>query len=116
MAADDDTVPYIPHADFQRGLPLGRYRVVVNPELARPYVAQRTYIHVISIGVICAGAALALSGQGWAGVAVAAAGVALRRLVRHHAPRILLHLAQNQPAVYDEVTRNGVMEVRAAEN
>jgi hypothetical protein len=39
----------------------------------------------------------------------------MSRLVRHHAPRIVLHLAQNSPAVYEAVTRNGVMEVRRAE-
>jgi hypothetical protein len=34
--------------------------------------------------------------------------------VRHQAPKIVLHLALKDPAVYAEVTTNGVMEVRRA--
>lgn len=109
-------VPYVPHASFREGLPLGRYRVVVNPTLARPYVMQTTRARWLSLFLIVVGAGLALQGQGWAGVVLAGLGVAFSRLVRHHAPRIVLHLAQNNAAVYAEVTTNGVLEVREAEH
>jgi hypothetical protein len=41
---DETSVPYIAHQEFRSGLPLGRFRVVVNPDLAWPYVMQRTGI------------------------------------------------------------------------
>lgn len=112
---DSDHVPFVAHADFRTGLPLGRYRVVVNPTKARPYVMQTTRIRWFAIVLITVGAGLALQGQGWGGLAVAGLGVGLSRLVRHHAPRIALHMAQTSAAVYAEVTTNGVMEVRQAD-
>jgi len=113
-AADDDSVPYIAHGEFRNGLPFGRFRVVVNPALARPYVVQRTRVNGLAMLVIGVGAALALAGQSLVGSVLVVIGIAANRLVRHHSGRILLHLATHNPAVYAEVTSNGVMEVRRA--
>jgi len=41
-------------------------------------------------------------------------GIAANRLVRVQAGKIVLQLAVRDPAVYAEVTGNGVMEVRRA--
>jgi len=41
-------------------------------------------------------------------------GIIANRLVRRQAGRIVLQLAMHNPAVYAEVTSNGVMEVRRA--
>lgn len=112
--AEDDAefVPYIPHDEFRNGLPHGRFRIVVNPALVRPYVVQRTRVNVLAVIVIGAGAVLALSGLAGPGVVLVALGIAANRVVRHQAARIVLHLAARDPAVYAEVTSNGVMEVR----
>lgn len=112
---DDGFVPYIAHDEFRNGLAHGRFRVVVNPTLARPYVVQRTRVTVLAVLVIGSGAALALSGQALAGVVLVALGIAANRLVRHQAAKIALHLALKDPAVYAEVTTNGVMEVRRSD-
>jgi hypothetical protein len=110
----EDRVPYIPHAEFASGLPYGRFRLVVNPELARPYVVQRTRVNVLAITLICIGAALALSGQSVSGAVLVALGVVANRIVKHQAAKIVLHLAQKDEKVYHQVTSNGVMEVRRA--
>ena len=47
-----------------------------------------------------------------AGAALVAVGVVTSRLVRSKAAKILLHLAAQDPAVYGEVTTQGVLEVR----
>lgn len=112
--ADDGFVPYVAHDEFRTGLPHGRFRLVVNPALARPYVVQRTRVNVLAITAIGIGAVLALSGQAAPGVVLVALGIAANRLVKHQAGRIVLHLALKDPAVYAEVTTNGVMEVRRA--
>lgn len=111
-AADDRFVPYIAHDEFRNGLPHGRFRVVVNPALAGPYVVQRTRVNVLAVSSIGIGAVLALSGQALPGVVLVALGILANRLVRQQAGRIVLHLALKNPAVYAEVTGNGVMEVR----
>ena len=38
-----DTAEYIPFEEFRNGLPHGRFRVIVNPKLAAPFVAFRTH-------------------------------------------------------------------------
>lgn len=114
MNADhaEDRVPHVPHEEFRAGLPIGRFRVVVNPALARPYIVHRTRVNALSFSLICLGAALALAGQAVGGLVLVALGIGANRLVRHQAGRLVLHFAQKDPAVYDEVTANGVMEVR----
>ncbi len=109
---DADFVPFIAHEEFREGLPFGRFRVVVNPELARRYVVQRTHVHLLAVALIGGGAVMALSGNAWGGLVLVALGIVGNRLVRHQAGRILLHLAARDPRVYAEVTTQGVMEVR----
>jgi hypothetical protein len=111
---DERFVPFIAHDEFRIGLPHGHFRIVVNPALARPYVVQRTRIKVFAITAIGIGAVLALSGQPVPGGTLVVLGIVASRLVQHQAGRIVLHLATKDPAVYAEVTSNGVMEVRRA--
>ncbi len=113
-APDSGFVPYIAHEEFRSGAAHGRFRIVVNPALARPYVVRRTRIDLLAVLVIAAGAALALAGQAAAGAVLVALGVIANRLVRHQAAKIVLQLALQHAEVYAEVTSNGVMEVRRA--
>ena len=98
-----DTAEYIPFEEFRNGLPHGRFRVVVNPKLAAPFVAYRTHA-----------TPLALVGHVAPGGLLVAAGIGLRWSLKAHAPRILLHLASRVPSVYAQATEHGVMEVRRA--
>lgn len=108
----DARVPHVPHHEFRDGLAHGRLRVVVDPKRARPYVVGRTRIDLLAASVIGMGAVLALAGQAWPGLMLVALGIVANQLVRQQSARIVLHLASADPAVYDEVTGNGVMEVR----
>jgi len=112
VSTNDDPVPYVAHDEFRAGLPLGRFRVVVNPALARPFVVQRTRVDVLAILLIGAGAVLALGGLPWAGLVLVALGIAANRATRWQAGKIALHLAQRDPAVYHELTQGGVLEVQ----
>jgi hypothetical protein len=75
-------------------------------------VVHRTRVNVLAATAIGIGAVLALSGQALPGLVLVALGIAANRIVRHQAGKIVLHLAAKDPAVYAEVTTNGVMEVR----
>ena len=113
-ANEGEFAEYIAHEEFRAGLPAGRLRVVVDPKLARRYVAQRLMLIVVVMPVIGVGLALALTGRTWPGALMVAAGVLLNRVVMWQAPKILLHMALRDPAVYEFVTHNGLMEVRRA--
>jgi hypothetical protein len=110
--AADDTVPYIAHDEFRAGLPHGRFRIVVNPALARAYVIRRTRVDVFAVVSIGAGAMLALGGQPWTGLVLVALGIAANRATRWQAGKIALHLAERDPAVYHELTQGGILEVQ----
>jgi hypothetical protein len=109
-----DAAEYIPFEEFSNGLPHGRFRVVVNPALAVPFVAHCTRATPLAMALIGPGIAAALLGYLWTGGLLVAAGILLRRLVKTQAPRILLHLVTRMPAVYEQATEHGVMEVRRA--
>jgi hypothetical protein len=109
-----DAAEYIPFEEFRNGLPHGRFRVIVNPDLARPFVAHHTRATPLALALVGPGVAAALAGHLWAGGLLVAAGVLLRRAVKAQAPRILLHLAARLPLVYEQATEHAVMEVRRA--
>ena len=104
----------VSHAEFCSGLPAGRFRLIVNPERARKYVRHRLFIIAITLPLAGVGAALALSGQPWTGLALVLAGVLLHRLVTLQAPRILLHLATQDARTYHEAIEYEILEVRLA--
>lgn len=114
MSAESDFAEYVSHAEFSDGLPRGRFRVIVDPKLARGYVRQRLMLMPVVVAMIGVGIALTFSGStGW-GVALVGTGVLLNRLVAWNAGKILLHLALRNPAIYHSAAEGGVMEVRRA--
>ncbi|AMO22563.1 hypothetical protein GCM10027034_29750 [Ramlibacter solisilvae] len=112
--AVQETAEYIPFEEFRNGLPHGRFRVIVNPALAAPFVAHRTHATPLALAIIGPGIAAALVGYPWIGALLVAAGILLRRVIKTQAPRILLHLASHQASAYEQATEHGVMEVRRA--
>ncbi|HUG24654.1 hypothetical protein [Piscinibacter sp.] len=118
MSLQNDAQPaaaeYIPFDDFSAGLPQGRFRIIVNPTLAAPFVSHRTHAAALALALIGPGIAAALVGYpGWGGLLIAA-GIVLRWGIKKQAPRILLHLASRVPSIYEQATEHGVMEVRRA--
>lgn len=104
----------VPYQEFRTGLPLGRFRLIVNPDKARRYVKHRLYINGISIPLIGIGMALGLSKMTVLGLIVVGIGIFLRWIVNKQGPHILLHLAQNDPRVYYESIEYEIIEVRMA--
>lgn len=104
----------VSYAEFCRGLPAGRFRLIVNPERAKKYIRHRLLIVPITLPMMGVGVALALSGYPWAGLVLVAAGVGLNRLVTAQAPRILLHLATREARTYHEAIDYEILEVRLA--
>ncbi|MDP2034040.1 MAG: hypothetical protein Q8K29_11575 [Polaromonas sp.] len=111
--ADDPTVE-VSHQDFKIGLPMGRFRLIVNPERAQKYVKHRLFVIGIALPLLGIGAALALSGYVWWGLPLVAAGALLPRVIKAHAAKILLHLALQDAKTYREAIEYEILEVRRA--
>ena len=114
MNSPADGAEFITFEEFRSGLPHGRFRVVVNRELAHRFVAQRLHATAVALAIIGPGIALALAGYALAGALLVTGGLLFRRSVKWQAGKILLQLATRQPAAYYDATTNGVMEVRRA--
>lgn len=112
MDAATEFAEYVPFEEFRAGLPAGRLRVIVDPKLARRFVAQRLLLIVLLMPLIGLGIALALLGARWTGGLMVAAGVVFHRLLMWQAPQILLHMATRDAKVYEHATQHGLMEVR----
>lgn len=104
----------VSHEEFRRGLSAGRFRLIVNPDKARKFVRHRLFLIAFTLPLAGIGAALALSGHPWIGLALVVSGVVLHRLVTTHAPRILLHLATQDGRIYREAIEYEILEVRLA--
>lgn len=104
----------VSHQEFRVGLPVGRFKLIVNPERAQKYVKHRLFVVGISLPLLGIGAALALSGFFWWGLPLVMVGAALHRVIKAHAAKILLHLAMNDAKVYQEAIDYEILEVRHA--
>jgi hypothetical protein len=102
----------VPHDEFRQGLPLGRYRVVVNPARAQKYVQHRLWIKILILPVIGIGIALGMSGYFWAGLPLVVIGFLAPRLIRKKAAEFLLHLATRDKDIYREAIEYEILEVR----
>jgi hypothetical protein len=106
---------FIPHQEFKTSLPRGRFRVIVNPERAQKYIKHKLFVIGIALPLMGLGAALALSGYPWAGLPMVLIGILLPRVIKKQAPKILLHLTQNDAKTYQEAIEFEILEVRMVE-
>ena len=109
-----DAALFVPHAEFCRGLPAGHFKLVVNPQLARIFIRQRLMLMPMALTIAGVGIALALTGQPWWGLGLVVVAVAVNRLIRHQAAKIMLQLATSSEPTYHEVMAKGILEVRRA--
>lgn len=116
-AAEPETLAVaVPYQEFKAGLPVGRFRLIVNPERAYKYVRHRLYLNGISIPLLGTGVALGLTGYLIPGTIFCVLGFGMRCFVKKEAPKILLHLIQNDAKVYYESIEFEIMEVRLAQD
>lgn len=107
-------VEFIPFNEFKNGLPFGRFRVIVNPKLAQKYIKDRLNAVIVIILMIVIGLALMFNGARWFGAALVIIGFLMSRLIKSQAPKMVLHFATKDPAVYRELLDKEVMSVHRA--
>jgi hypothetical protein len=109
---DSNSAIYVPHQEFKTGLPHGRFRVIVNPERAQKYVKHRLFVVGISLPLLGIGVVLSMYGYLWVGLPMVVIGVLMHRVIKAHAPKILLHLALSDVKTYEEAMEYEILEVR----
>jgi hypothetical protein len=115
-ATEENLAVAVPYDEFKVGLPIGRFRLIVNPDRAYRYVRHRLYLNGISIPLLGTGVALGLVGYLIPGTILCMLGFGLRWFVKREAPKILLYLIQNDAKVYYESIEFEIMEVRLAQD
>jgi hypothetical protein len=113
-AGTEEQALLVPHAEFQRGLPAGQFRVIVNPDRARKFVRHRLLILPVALAVAGIGVALALVGHSVWGLGLVAVAVLVNRLVSAQSAKILLHLASQDEHTYLQAMEFEILEVRRA--
>ena len=99
------------HSEFVSAYALGEIKVEVDPKEAARFISARLLLPLFMMPVLGAGVALALVGWIFTGLAVIAFGIIAPRLIKRSAPHFVFQQALNDPAVYNEVTKSGLLRV-----
>ena len=99
------------HAEFTAAYARGEIKVEVDPKEAARFISARLLLPLFMMPVLGAGVALALVGWIFTGLAVIAFGIIAPRLIKRSAPHFVFQQALNDSAIYNEVTKSGLLRV-----
>jgi len=99
------------HSEFVAAYARGEIKVEVDPRGAARHLSARLLLPFVMMPVLGIGVALALVGWVFSGFAIIALGIIAPQLIKRSAPHFLLTQALENAAVYEEVTRSGVLRV-----
>jgi hypothetical protein len=99
------------HAEFVAAYARGEIKVEVDPQGAARHLSARLLLPFVMMPVLGIGVALALVGWIFSGFAIIALGIIAPQLIKRSASHFLLTQALENAAVYEEVTRSGVLRI-----
>jgi len=99
------------HKEFTAAYARGEIKVDVDPQGAARHLSARLLLPFVMMPVLGIGVALALVGWVFSGFAIIALGIIAPQLIKRSAPHFLLTQALGNAAVYEEVTRSGLVRV-----
>jgi hypothetical protein len=99
------------HTEFVAAYARGEIKVEVDQQGAARHLSARLLLPFVTMPVLGIGVALALVGWVFSGFAIIALGIIVPQLVKRSAPHFLLTRALENAALYEEVTRSGVLRV-----
>ena len=99
------------HAEFVAAYARGEVKVEVDPQGAARHLSARLLLPFVMMPVLGIGVALALLGWIFSGFAIIALGIIAPQFIKRSAPHFLLTQALQNAAVYEEVTRSGLLRV-----
>jgi len=101
----------ISHAEFVAAYARGEVKVEVDPRSAGRHLSAQLLLPFVMMPVLGIGVALALVGWIFSGFAIIALGIIAPQLIKRSAPHFVFQQALNDPAVYEEVTKSGLLRV-----
>ena len=99
------------HAEFTAAYVRGEIKVEVDPKDAARFLSARLLLPLIMMPVVGIGVALALVGWLFTGLFIIVLGIIAPRLIKRSAPHFVFQQALNDPAIYEEVTKSGLLRV-----
>lgn len=99
------------HGEFVAAYQRGEIKVEVEPKAAAQMVSARLLLPFVALPVLGMGVALALIGWIYTGLAIIAIGFVVPRLIKRSAPHFIITQALQDSALYDEVTKSGLLRV-----
>ena len=99
------------HGEFTAAYARGEIKVEVDPQVAARFVSARLLLPFVMMPVLGIGIALALVGWFFTGLGVIALGIIAPRLIKRSAPHFILTQALQDPALYEEATKSGLIRV-----
>jgi hypothetical protein len=102
------------HAEFVEAYRTGAIRVNVDRKAAGRYLSARLWLPLVMLPVLGLGVALALIGWLWTGFSLIALGTLAPLLIRRSAPHFVLTQALEDETLYDEIVREQLLEIFAA--
>jgi len=97
------------HAEFVAAYQRGEIRVEFDPRGASRFLSARLLLPLVMMPVVGIGVAAALVGWVFTGLAIIAFGIIAPQIIKRSAPHFLFQQALNDPAVYEELARSGVL-------
>ena len=97
------------HDEFTAGAARGAYQIDFEPKAAAKYLSIRLMLPLVALPVLGIGVALALVGWLFSGFTIIALGIVVPQLIKRSAPHFLLTQALQDAAVYEDLTRSGIM-------
>ena len=101
------------HAEFAAAYRAGRITVEFDPKQAARLLSAQLLLPFMTLPVLGAGVALALTGWLWTGLALIALGIMVPRLIKRSAPHFLLTQALDDKALFDELMRSAAMRINS---
>ena len=101
----------ITHAEFVAAYARGEIKIEIDPQGAARHLSARLLLPFVMMPVVGLGVALALIGWIFSGFTIIALGIIAPQLIKRSAPHFLLTQTLENAAVYEEVTRSGVLRI-----
>ncbi|MGH8700374.1 MAG: hypothetical protein ACREVR_04250 [Burkholderiales bacterium] len=99
------------HSEFIAAYASGEIKIEIDPQGAARHLSARLLLPFVIMPVVGLGIALALVGWFYLGFAIIALGIIVPQLIKRSASHFLLTRALESAAVYEEVTRSGVLRI-----
>jgi len=99
------------HSEFVAAYQRNQVKVDIDAKAAGRFVSARLLLPFVALPVLGMGVALALIGWIYTGLAIIAVGFVGPRLIKRSAPRFVLTQALQDGAIYDEVTKSGLLRI-----